>query len=238
MKSHITSFFKNFTLTTPVAILFGAGIIAFGLVGYGLTSRLSVQGQVFTTFNGKGIDTTDYVEGVNKKVFFVEYSDTECPYCVSFHPTIKQIRNEYKDKIGFVYRHFPLTSIHPHAQKEAEAIMCAGKAGGAKGYNDFMTALFDYKVANNTPLLPADGFEMLATQVGLDGKMVVACAASGEMADAVNASLNDGVTAGVTGTPTSFVLLKDKKGYKVISVIEGARQYSFVKQAIEQALAQ
>lgn len=238
MKSHITSTLKNLTLTTPVSILLGACIIAVGLVGYGLVTRTSTPAVATTAFKGRAIDDTDYVEGVNKKVFFVEYSDTECPYCVSFHAAAKQIRNEYAGKIGFVYRTFPLTSIHPHAQKEAEALMCAGKLGGAKAYNSMMTAMFDYKVENNTPLLPSDGFETLGNQAGVDGKAVAACAASGEMTDKVNASVNDGIAAGVTGTPTSFVLVKGKKGYQVVAGIEGSRPYAFVKQAIDQALAE
>ncbi|GEM_PF-2840373 len=229
---------KKFTLTTPVAIILGAIIIAVGLVAYGVVTRPVGSATPRISFNGKVIDDKDYLEGVSKKVFLVEYSDTECPYCVSFHNTVKQIRSEYEGKIGFVYRTFPLTQIHPHAQKEAEALMCAGKLGGAKGYNGLMTAMFDYKVTNNTTQLLVNSVETLSNQLGLDGKAVAACQASGEMTTRVNESTNDGVAAGVTGTPTSFVVIKDKSGYKVVAAIEGARPYAFVKQAIDQALAE
>ena len=58
------------------------------------------------------------------KVSLVEFSDFECPYCARFSTTIEQLINEYKDKIRFTYRHFPL-SFHASAQKAAEAFECA-----------------------------------------------------------------------------------------------------------------
>lgn len=58
------------------------------------------------------------------KVSLIEFSDFECPYCARFASTIEQIVNEYKDKIKFTYRHFPL-SFHASAQKAAEAFECA-----------------------------------------------------------------------------------------------------------------
>ncbi len=106
-------------------------------------------------FAGRPINENDFEEVSGPtNVYVVEYSDTECPFCMMLHPTLKELRTEYADKISFVYRHFPLTSIHPHAQKEAEMISCAGKLGGAKAYYSFIDLSFEYKINNNVGFLP------------------------------------------------------------------------------------
>lgn len=106
-------------------------------------------------FNGKIIDQTELQEVTNPtKVYVVEYSDAECPFCTRLHPTMKKIRTDYAGKISFVYRNFPLTQIHQHAQKEAEMFSCVGKLGGAKAYYPFIDAIFDYKIKNNAPYIP------------------------------------------------------------------------------------
>ncbi len=225
-------------LTTPMAIIIGAVIIAVGILGYGfLTSGTTGTAKASTKFTGKDIGADEPILGVNKKVFVVEYSDTECPFCVQFNPTIEQIRNEYKDKIGFVYRYYPLP-FHPHAQKEAEAIACANKLAGSKGFFEYMTAMFDYKTKNQTTQLKPTGIKDLATEVGIDAKALTECVESGEMASIVTDSLEDGKNADVTGTPTTFVIVKDwKGGYQVVASIVGAQTYDYVKKAVEQGLS-
>lgn len=224
-------------LTTPMAIIVGSVIIAVGLMGYGYTSTLNQSADTAPkAFLGKAIEADEAIFGVSKKVFIIEYSDTECPYCVSFNPTIEKMRSEYKDKVGFVYRFFPLTSIHPKAQKEAEAIACAGKLGGAKSYFEYMTAMFDYKTNNRTTQLKPTGLKDLATEVGLDANALTACVDSGEMSQRVTDSINDGVTAGVSGTPTTFIVVKDRKGLQVTATVVGAQTEDYMRKAIEDAL--
>jgi protein-disulfide isomerase len=70
------------------------------------------------------------------KVQIVEFSDFECPYCVRAYPTVKQILNEYKDQVRFYYMHYPLSQIHPNAQKAAEASLCAANQGKFWEYHD------------------------------------------------------------------------------------------------------
>ncbi len=105
-------------------------------------------------FAGRDVDENDFVEGDSSKIYVIEYSDAECPFCMRLHPTMKELRTEYADKISFVYRDFPLTSIHQHAQKEAEMISCVGKLAGAKAYYQFIDLTYDYKIKNNIGYLP------------------------------------------------------------------------------------
>lgn len=69
-------------------------------------------------------------EGANNpKVTLVEFSDFQCPYCLKAYPTVKKILQDYKNEVRFYYKQFPLTNIHPFAQKAAEASLCAQDQG-------------------------------------------------------------------------------------------------------------
>lgn len=106
-------------------------------------------------FKGRNVDSNDLQETNSKtKVYVIEYSDAECPFCARLHPTMKELRLEYSGKISFVYRNFPLTSIHQHAEKEAEMISCVGKLGGPKAFYNFIDSIFDYKINNNIGYIP------------------------------------------------------------------------------------
>ena len=108
-------------------------------------------------FTGKNIDPSELEGGVkSSKVYVVEYSDLECPFCISVYGTLKQIRTEYKDSVSFAYRNFPLTQIHQHAQKEAEMISCVAKLGGTKAYYSIIDSMFEFKIKNNIGYIPVD----------------------------------------------------------------------------------
>jgi protein-disulfide isomerase len=224
-------------LTVPAAIVLAACILGASHIVYGMVS----QGQpraAASYFSGKPVDSSDFVEGKkDSRVFVVEYSDPECPYCVSLHPTMKQLRNDFGGSVAFVYRHYPLTQIHRNAFDESKAIQCAGTLGGAKKLYEYVDVLYGYKFGNQTTELPASGKEDAASLVGLDKDSFAACVQSDAAAQAVNMSVNDGTQAGVDGTPTTFVLSETRKGYEIVATIVGAQQYDYFKAAIEQALS-
>lgn len=226
---------KQITLTTPVAIILAAVIISGGLMGYGYITKSTSP---VTMFKGKAIDATDFVEGKSKSdVIVVEYSDPECPYCISVYPTLKQLRTEYEEEVAFVYRHFPLVSIHAGAFKESQAIACAGNLAGVTGYYGYMDALYGYKHTNQTSILPLTGIDDIAKNVNLDATAFTECLASQISSDTITKSMADGVTAGVQGTPSTFILKKKGKGYEVVAAIDGARDYNYFKAAIDEAIA-
>ena len=83
------------------------------------------------------IKDTDHIRGnKNAQITIVEYSDFQCPYCLRFHETMKQIITNYSDDVRWVYRHFPLDSIHPVARKASEASECANDQGKFWEYTD------------------------------------------------------------------------------------------------------
>jgi protein-disulfide isomerase len=235
----IKHFFSTIRLTTPSAIIISAIILAGSHLGYGfIMSNGSAPATPTTAFKGRTIDDTDLMTG-NKKasVILVEYSDSECPFCAQLHPTIKKIQAEYASKLGFVYRYFPLTQIHPNSFEEARAIHCVGKSSDADKRQAYIDQMFDYKFQKQNMTLAKGQKESMAKAIGINDAQFTACMQSQESSDAITASIQDGVTAGVQGTPATFVLIKNRKGYEVVSLVDGARPYEFFKATIDDALA-
>src|SRR5437588_11128683 len=76
------------------------------------------------------VSSRDHIEGhEDAPVTLVEYGDYECPYCGAAHPVVKEIYRQLGDELRFVFRHFPLARVHPHAERAAEAAEAAGAQG-------------------------------------------------------------------------------------------------------------
>src|SRR3989344_9114839 len=108
-------------LSVPIAIVI-AGILIAGSLYYSSTkSPAKVTNTLPATNNDvemRPISSDDHILGnPNAEVIIVEYSDTECPFCKVFHATMRRVMDEYgKDgKVAWVYRHFPIDSLHPKA---------------------------------------------------------------------------------------------------------------------------
>ncbi|MEQ1849091.1 MAG: thioredoxin domain-containing protein [Candidatus Peribacteraceae bacterium] len=89
------------------------------------------------------LTSDDHVRGNRKADIAVfEYSDFQCPFCTRVHGTYKQIIDHYGDQVMWVYRHFPLTSIHPDAVPYSKGSECAAKLGGEDAFWSFTDELF------------------------------------------------------------------------------------------------
>ena len=130
-------------------------------------------------------------------VTVVEFTDYQCPNCAAVHPVVERLITEYGDRVRFVVRDFPLSSIHADAQKAAEAAEAAREQGK---YWDFTAILF----RNQSSLKPAQ-LKQYAQVLGLDAAKFGAALDSGRFADKIQRDLNDGERIGVNGTPTFFV---------------------------------
>ncbi len=179
------------------------------------------------------VTAQDHLRGdKNAPVTLIEYSDFQCPFCSRFHPTMLQVMKDYAGKVRWVYRHFPLSSIHPYAEKAAEASECASEQGKFWEMADTFFATQD-TWAQSAAGLDAATLENLARQAGVrDLKKFSACAASGKYAALVQAQEKTGEAAGVTGTPGTIVI--SKGGSK--QLIPGALPIDAVKQMIDTAL--
>ncbi|OGG04862.1 hypothetical protein A2Z33_06185 [Candidatus Gottesmanbacteria bacterium RBG_16_52_11] len=174
----------------------------------------------------------DYFRGnKNAKVTLVEYSDLECPFCKRFHPTMKQVIEEYGDKVKWVYRHYPL-SFHANAQKEAEATECAGKLGGNDAFWKYVDAILDRTTSNGTGFA-LDQLAPLAKELGLNSTKFQSCLDSGEFTQKVKDEIATGSQEGVTGTPGTIII--DASGNT--QLIPGALPFEQVKPIIDNALS-
>lgn len=131
------------------------------------------------------------------KVTIVEFSEFQCPFSQEAFPIIKQVIAKYGDKVRFVFRDFPLSSIHPEAQAAAEAASCANEQ------NKFW-ALHDLFFLNQADL-SGTALTAYATQARVDPVAFGACRQTTKYLSEVQRDVVDGVAAGVTGTPTFFV---------------------------------
>ena len=74
-------------------------------------------------------DEDDHVRGLASGRLILEYGDYECPYCGQAYPIVKQLQSELGDKLRFVFRNFPLNTIHEHAGVAAQAAEAANAQG-------------------------------------------------------------------------------------------------------------
>ncbi|MFZ2831938.1 MAG: thioredoxin domain-containing protein [Minisyncoccia bacterium] len=214
----------------PFAIVI-AGLAIAGAIYFGDGKNNAVP-----TGIGQGIGTIepltadDHIVGnPNAKVIIVEYSDTECPFCISFHPTMQRIMSEYgKDgKVAWVYRHLP---YHTKAPKETEATECANKLGGNTKFWEYLGKIFETTKGNNS--LDEAELPKIAQAVGLDVTAFNTCLNSGEMKAVVDKSLASAAKSGISGTPFSVILVNKK----VTGAINGAQPYEQVKAQIDELL--
>jgi diadenylate cyclase len=130
-------------------------------------------------------------------VTLVEYGDYECPYCGRMHPVVKELRERVGERLRFVFRHFPLDSVHPHARRAAEAAEAAAAQGRFWEMHDL---LYD-----NQEDLEEEALRRHAAEVGLDVARFEDDLAERRHAPHVREDRFGGERSGVEGTPTFFV---------------------------------
>ncbi len=154
-------------------------------------------------------------------VTIIEFSDFQCPYCARFRrQTYDRLKETYGDKIRFVYRDFPLVQIHPQAVPAALAAQCALEQGKYWEYHDLL-------FLGDKPL-NRDTFVAYADQLGLDVDEFSRCLDEERYLSEIQKDFDDGVAAGVRGTPTFFI-----NGIPLV----GAQPFENFQAIIEQELA-
>lgn len=185
--------------------------------------------------NIRPVTSRDHLRGdPEAPVKVIEFSDLECPFCKRFHVTMQQVMAEYgkAGKVAWVYRHFPLDSIHSKARKEAEATECAAQLGGNEKFWAYADRLFEVTPSNNG--LDLLQLSQIAEEAGLKREQFEQCLrASEKFAARIEEDYQDAISSGGQGTPYSIVIAADGKKL----VISGAQPYTTIKQIIEAALA-
>lgn len=225
---------QNQNLAIPGAIIV-AGLIIAGAIFYSnggggnaaftRTADDGRTGQTAGIENFRLVESDDHIRGnPDAAITLVEFSDLECPFCKSFHPTMKRIVEEFDD-VRWVYRHFPLTSIHSEAQDAAVASECVAKIGGNDAFWQFTDAVFE-----NQDRLSAALYKEIAEELGLDTEAFSSCFANKETLDDVNADLKEAIASGGGGTPFSVIILPDGQ----LTSFSGALSYENVTVLLDQ----
>ena len=140
----------------------------------------------------------DHIQGPTEAaVTLVEYGDYECPYCGAAYPIIKEVQSRMGERLRFVFRNFPITTSHPHAEQAAETAEAAATQGKFWQMHDLLY--------ENQRRLRDPDLRDYATRLALDVERF-----DKELADHVHAArvredFMSGVRSGVNGTPTFYI---------------------------------
>ncbi len=143
------------------------------------------------------VSERDHARGLNlKNVTLVEYGDYECPYSRQAYKVVESILKELSNNVRFVYRHFPLTQIHPRAEPAARA----AEAAAAQG--EFW-AMHELLYTNRS--LDDLSLRRYASMSGVDLARFDQDLASSTIHGRINEDLQSGMQSGVQGTPSFFI---------------------------------
>lgn len=228
-------------ITTPVAIIIAGVVVALALFA-GNYFGDNTPSPADPNNNGEAgialenmneVTEEDYIRGsADAQVTIVEYSDLECPFCKNFHETMNQVVSEYEpDEVAWVFRHFPLDTLHRKARQEAIAAECVGILGGDEAFWAYIDRIFETTTSNdglNLDLLP-----QFATEVGIEATAFNTCIEGDEAARAVQDDVDNAIAAGGRGTPFSILVTADGQTVE----LGGAVPYENLKQGIDSILA-
>ena len=144
------------------------------------------------------VTAEDHAQGeANAKCTLVEYGDYQCPYCGEAYPIVKQLQERFGKDLRVVFRSFPLTEIHPHAEPAAETAEFAAAGGKFWEMHDLL-----YRTQENLgdKALAGD-----ATKLGLSADKLDEALEAETYRPRVRADFSGGVRSGVNGTPTFFL---------------------------------
>jgi protein-disulfide isomerase len=160
----------------------------------------------------------DHVQGrADAPVTLVQYGDYECPYCGEAYPIVRDIQERMGEGLRFVFRNFPISTSHPHAEQAAEA----AEAAAAQG---MFWAMHDHLYENQRHLLD-DDLHSYAEVLGLDVDLFDKELAEHVHADRVHDDFMSGVRSGVNGTPTFFINgLRHDDSYEFDALLEALQR--------------
>jgi len=160
----------------------------------------------------------DHVRGPDDApVTLVEYGDFECPYCGRAEPIVRELLTEFGDDLRYVFRHLPLSDVHPHAQMAAEAAEAAGAQGKFWEMHD--------KLLERQDALTLDDLVRYAEELGLDVDRFSDELRRRVYAPRVAEDVASADESGVSGTPTFFINGRRHQGaYDVKSLTEEVKR--------------
>lgn len=216
-------------------------IVVAGVIIAGAVFLVGANGAPTKTPDGSKVTarqydpTRDHILGnPDAPIKVVEYADLECPHCKVFNATMHRVMDYYNTaasgKVAWVYRHFPLASIHPKAPKEAEAAECASDQGGDASFYKFIDRLYEITPGDNK--LDLAQLPVIAKEIGLNVDTFNSCLSSGKYTKRVQESYAEAIAAGGQGTPFILVMVGSDS-----VVLNGNQPYDSMRAAIDTVLS-
>ena len=144
------------------------------------------------------VTTEDHAQGpASADVTLVEYGDYECPYCGQAYPIVQEVQKQFGKRLRLVFRNFPLSEMHPHAEAAAEVAEFAGAQGKFWEMHD--------KLYENQARLGEELYFDLADKLKLSSTALRQALEQRTFEARVRADFKGGVRSGVNGTPTFFI---------------------------------
>jgi protein-disulfide isomerase len=217
---------KQFRLLLPI---FFIGILVFAYIR---SNKVTKKNQV-TPILIPPITQNDHIRGdSDASVTLVEYSDFECPSCILFQPTIRQILQTYGNKIRWIERPYPLPQ-HMHAEKEAEAAACVNQLGGNDAFWKFSDKIFSQvSITEDGTGLSLTALPKLAQSVGVKPTALQKCLDSNTYASSIQKSIINAQSAGINQLPAIVVMNKRGETQLIVS----NQPFSVFQTVIDQAL--
>lgn len=188
--------------------------------------------------NARKVDPAiDFIFGKpDATISIIEYSDFECPYCQRFSETPIELAKEMPDQVNVVWRNFPLSFHNPMALIEASAGICIGQQGGNDAFWKYVDAVFKNSRLNGQGIAAEGGqdpLSKLAKSYGLNVEKFEECISSAEVQKLISNDIQDGVSAGISGTP-GVILVNHKTGK--VDLMAGAVPIEYLRQAVKDLL--
>ncbi|MBI3634113.1 MAG: DsbA family protein [Candidatus Yonathbacteria bacterium] len=165
------------------------------------------------------VNNTDWTKGSkNPKVTLVEYGDFQCPACGAYYPVVEKVLEEYKDRLSFTYRHFPLPQ-HKNALNASYAAEAAGKQGK---FWEMYTMIFEHQSDWSEETNAGKTFEGYAKSLNLDMIQFATDVNSSTTKDSVAHDKETGLSAGVNSTPSFYLngkRMQNPRGYEELKAL-------------------
>ncbi|KKR07814.1 MAG: protein-disulfide isomerase [Parcubacteria group bacterium GW2011_GWC1_39_29] len=200
--------------------IWGGVIVLLVLVIWGAIEAAPKNTDPMGVGKPDAISSSDWVLG-NKdaKVSIIEYSDFQCPACAAYTSLLNKIIQDYGDNVVFVYRYFPLTSIHKTATISSMAAEAAGRQGK---FWEMGNKLFENQSIWADSSKAQEIFTSYAQDLGLNINKFKSDLSSGEIKDKINTAYNKAQTMNLSYTPSIFInnkLIQNPRSYEEFKTI-------------------
>lgn len=196
---------KRYLPFAIIAIVLGSAIVVAALLLRSpkkSTSDIPNQLTVPPSGPQPGADPPRSKGDPNAPVLIEEFGDLQCPPCGALHPELVSIEKEYGARVRLVFRHFPLTQMHPYALEAAQAAEAAGVQGKFWEMHDWM---YDHQQDWTTAPNVRQIFTQQAQNLGLNVEKFKQDMNSADVKQRIIMDYRRGVSLGVQGTPTIFI---------------------------------